>query len=116
MQFNIDKFFDRIQEQGLSRQQVSLEVDREIKESESQKVVFLDQAFENPEYYKFICSQIDSYIVCLKALRNRIAPQEQESEEVALDNDNIVVYHTMRLLLLVQQYESKKRSAASNNL
>ena len=111
MQFNIDKFFDRIQEEVLSKQEVCQAVSEEIKEAENQKISFVDQASENPEYFKFICNQIDCYILYLNVLKARIEPQCKDTpDDLEFDTDQAMTYYTMKLLLQLDQFERKKRS------
>ncbi|MBB6610554.1 hypothetical protein H7F15_05860 [Pontibacter sp. Tf4] len=111
MQFNIDKFFDRLQGQSLSRQAACLAVAEEIEDAEKQKLAFVDQASENPAFYKFICSQINSYILYLNVLYNRITTDEHKKlTKQAFDADKASVYHTMKLLIHIDQYESRIKS------
>ncbi|WP_242919462.1 hypothetical protein [Pontibacter liquoris] len=115
MQFDIDKFFDRLQEQGLSKREASQAVFKEIKDAENQKIAFLDQASENPDYYKLISNHIDSYIIYLKVLHNRIAPHEQEMPEVQpYDTSKAVAYHTMNLLMQLEQLERSRFTKVYN--
>lgn len=110
MHFDIDKFFDRLQEEGLSKQEASQAVCSEIRDAEGQRIAFLDQATENPEFYRFLSSQIDCYITCLKVLHSRIAPQgREELDAQTYDTDKAVAYHTMRLVMQLEQLEIRRR-------
>lgn len=116
MQFDIDKFFDRLQEQGLSKQEASKAVFKEIKDAENQKIAFLDQASENPDYFKLISHHIDNYIIYLKVLHNRIAPENQKlSGEQTYDTTKAVAYHTMNLIMQLEQLERRRFSNYYNS-
>jgi len=58
MQFDIAKFFRRALAAGIFQAR-GLEDTRKIKVAEGQKIVFLDQASENPYYCRFICHQVN---------------------------------------------------------
>lgn len=105
MHFDIDKFFDRLQREALSRQEAGQAILREIREAENQKVVFLDQAAENPEFYRLLSEQVNCYILYLRALRKRITGQEEPGGQ-ACDPGKAAAYHTMRLLLRLERLEA----------
>lgn len=106
MHFNIDRFFEGLQVEALSKQEACQAIYSEIENAETQKIAFLDQATENPEFYRFLISQINSYILYLKALRKRISPQDKEAPgEQEYDGSKAEAYHIMKLLMQLDQLE-----------
>lgn len=109
MHFDIDKFFDRIQQEGLTKQEAGQAVIQEIQDAETQKVAFADQASLNPSFFKFLCGQIDSYITYLKVLHVRISHKNKKYlEGLAYDPDKAKAYHTMRLLMQLEKIEARR--------
>ncbi|MFD3003955.1 hypothetical protein ACFS7Z_26600 [Pontibacter toksunensis] len=109
MHFDLDRFFDRLQEEALTRQQAKQAIHGEIRDAEAQKVAFLDQATENPEFYRFLNGQINRYILYLKVLYNRISPQgKREFDVQGYDTGSSSACHTMRLLLQLEQLEKSR--------
>ncbi|WP_162056125.1 hypothetical protein [Pontibacter pamirensis] len=109
MHFDIDRFFDRLQEEELTRQEASRAIHGEIRDAEAQKVAFLDQATENPVFYRLLCGQINRYMRHLRALHSRIAPHEKNvPEERELDTGDDRGCHTVKLLLQLEQLERRR--------
>ena len=100
MHFNIDRFFEGLQEEALTRQEACQAIYSEIEKAENQKIAFLDQATENPEFYRFLSGQINSYILYLEALRKRVSPQDKEAPSgQEYDGSKAEAYHIMKLLM-----------------
>jgi hypothetical protein len=104
VEFDFNKFLDRLQEKALSRQEAAQMVHEEIRTAENQKVAFLDQARENPTFYRDLSSQTDNYITCLKVLHNKISPHVHEKlDEQVYMADKAIIDRTMELVQQLEQ-------------
>ncbi|MCC9167922.1 hypothetical protein [Pontibacter harenae] len=111
MEFDFNRFLDRLEEKALSRQEAARMVYEEIRAAENQKIGFLDQAKENPLFYRDISSQIDNYITYLKVLHNKIAPHiREELDEQVYQTDKAVIDRTMELVAQLEQNEYGRRA------
>lgn len=109
MHFDIDRFFDRLQEEALTKQEARQAIHDEIRDAEAQKIAFLDLATENPEFYRFLSGQINRYIFYLNVLHNRIAPHKKKLlHEQEYDTDKAGSCHTMKLLMQLEQLEKNR--------
>ncbi|MCC9169150.1 hypothetical protein [Pontibacter harenae] len=104
MEFDFNRFLDRLQGKALSKQEAARIVYDEIRAAENQKVGFLDQATENPQFYSDFSSQVDNYITCLKVLHNKISPHAHEKlDEKVYMTDKGIIDRTMELVQQLEQ-------------
>ncbi|GAB3537208.1 hypothetical protein GCM10027443_29660 [Pontibacter brevis] len=69
-------------------------------------MAFLDQATENPEFYRFLIGQINRYIRHLGVLHSRIAPHEKRvPDEREREAGEAGACHDMKLLMQLEQLE-----------
>ncbi len=109
MEFDYDKFLATLQTQDLSREEAALAVYQEIRKAENQKAGFLDQATENPDFYTYVGSQVDSYITYLKVLHNQIALQGHTApDEQVYQPDSAIINQTLELVKFLEQVEQER--------
>ncbi|PVY38929.1 hypothetical protein [Pontibacter virosus] len=109
MEFDYDKFLVELQMQNLSKEEAAQVVYKEIRDAENQKAGFLDQATENPDFFTYIGSQVDSYITYLKVLHNKIAPQGHVApDEQVYQPDMAVINRTLELVHYLEKVEQDK--------
>jgi hypothetical protein len=109
MEFDYDKFLAELQAKELSKEEAVQAVYQEIRDAENQKAGFLDQATENPDFFTYIGSQVDSYITYLKVLHNQIAPQGQFApDEQVYRPDMEVINRTLELVQYLEKVEQGK--------
>lgn len=81
----------------------------EIRMAENQKVGFLDQAVESPDFYKLLGSKVDNYITYLKVLHNKIRPTgSKEPDEQVYQPDKDIINLTMKLVRHLEQVEETR--------
>lgn len=109
MEFDYDKFLATLQSQDLSKEEAAQAVYQEIRDAENQKAGFLDQATENPDFFTYIGSQVDSYITYLKVLHNKIAPQGQCAPDAQVyQPDMATINRTLELVKYLEKVEQGK--------
>lgn len=108
MEFDYDKFLEKLEEKALSNEEALLEIYQEIRDAENQKAGFLDQATENPDFMTHIGSQVDSYITYLKVLHNELAPKGQTSYTQVYQQDKAIIDRTMELVKELEEVEKKR--------
>ena len=109
MEFDYDKFLAGLQAKNLSRDEAASAVYQEIRDAENQKAGFLDDAVENPDFYTYVGSQVDSYITYLKVLHNEIAPQGQVApDEQVYKPDSSIINRTLELVKYLEKVEQDR--------
>ncbi|MCP2043871.1 hypothetical protein [Pontibacter sp. HSC-36F09] len=109
MEFDYDKFLAELQAKELSKEEAAQAVYQEIRDAENQKAGFLDQATENPDFFTYIGSQVDSYITYLKVLHNEFTPQEHSApDEQVYRPDMDVINRTLELVQYLEKVEQDK--------
>ncbi len=111
MDFDYDAFLERLQKTATSKDEATQEVYNEIRKAEGQKVGFLNQAIENPDFYKYLSNQADSYITYLKVLHNKIAPDKnlnEQPDEQTYKQDAAFIDRTLVLVKHLEEIESKR--------
>lgn len=109
MEFDYDKFLAELQAKELSKEEAAQAIYQEIRDAENQKAGFLDQATENPVFFTYLGSQVDSYITYLKVLHNQIAPEGQfASDEEVYRPDMVTINRTMELVQYLEKVEQGK--------
>lgn len=115
MEFDYEKFLERLEAKSLTEEDAAKEVYQEIRNAENQKAGFLDQAIENPDFFTYIGSQVDSYITYLKVLHNELAPQGHETSDEHLYNPDITtINRTMELVQYLEGVEQNRVGRLSN--
>ena len=111
MDFDIEKFVDRLRKEAPTKQEAARIIYEEIRAAENQKVGFLDQATENPDFYKHVSSQSDSYMAYLKVMHNKFAPEGyQEVDERVYKLDKAIIDRTMELVKQLEQVEHGRKA------
>jgi hypothetical protein len=109
MEFDYDKFLAGLQAKELSKEEAAQAIYQEIRDAENQKAGFLDQATENPDFFTYIGSQVDSYITYLKVLHNQLAPEGQYApDEQVYRPDMAIINRTMELVQYLEKVEQDK--------
>jgi hypothetical protein len=115
MEFDYDKFLANLKAQNLSRDESASVVYQEIRDAENQKAGFLDDAVENPDFYTYVGSQVDSYITYLKVLHNEIAPQGQTTpDQQVYKPDSSIINQTFELVKYLEKVEQDRIGIKDN--
>ncbi|MHC2992380.1 hypothetical protein OB13_12570 [Pontibacter sp. HJ8] len=116
MEFDYDKFLEKLEKKALSNEEASLEIYQEIRDAENQKASFLDQATENPDFMTHIGSQVDSYITYLKVLHNELAPQGLTPDTQVYQQDKDIIDRTMELVKELEEVEKNRLGNSKTSL